>query len=107
MKTKIADSGLDLCYFSEDSSGKWHDSKNVGKSFEPMNITIGFNVDNVVYIYIQKGNYYSSEPKCASSVFLQNILSKTWKTWHRYIDGKDIKVSMWVSVNKYRSQWYR
>ena len=24
-----------------------------------------------------------------------------------YIDGKDIKVSIWVPVDKYRSQWYR
>ena len=43
---KIVDLGLDLCYFSEDSSGKWYDSKNVGKSGEHR---IGFNVDNVIF----------------------------------------------------------
>ena len=49
MKTKNADLGLDSCYFSEDSSGKWHDYQNVGKCGEQVNITIGFSVDDVIF----------------------------------------------------------
>ena len=92
MKTKNTDLWLGLCYFSRFFWQKaW-----LPKCDEQVNITIGFNVDNVYYCYIQNGNYHSGKFKC---VFMQNTFCKTWKTLPRYI-------SMWrIQKYRYENRW--
>ena len=62
------------------------------------------NVDNV--ILKKKSIILANQSVLAvfsAKYFVQNLKNMTLI----YIHGKDIKVSIWLSVDKYQSQWYR
>ena len=71
---------------------------------EQVNITIGFSVDNVIF---RTGIIMIANQSVLAMFRWKILCAKPEKHDIDYIDGKDIKISIWVSVNKYRYQWYR
>ena len=69
---------------------------------EQVNITIGFNKDDVIL----KVGMIILAKQCVNIICATNNFVETWETWYRhthiyiYIDGKNIRVSMGVSVDK-------
>ena len=80
--------------------------KILKKSVEQVNIALGFNVDDVI---LEMGIIILSS-KNMLVFFCKILCAKPEKhdiDIYIYIDEKDIKVSIWVLVDIYWSQWYQ
>ena len=67
---------------------------------EQVNITIGLIVNNIIF---KMGIIIVASQKCVRSIFLQNILCKTWKIWYWYISmGRILEyqyVYQWTNID--------
>ena len=69
---------------------------------EQVNITIGLNVNNIIF----NMGIIILVSQSLKAVYFCKILCAKREKYDIDIDGKDIRVSIQVSVDKYRSRWY-
>ena len=81
-------------------------TKMFGNYGERVNITMGLNVDDAIF---KMGIIILASQSVLAVFFCKMLCAKPEKKHDIdiYIDGKDITVLIWISMNKYQSQWYR